>query len=92
MRSSIICAALLSAVSLSSAALALDIKAGTFVTTADGKRVGRIYDVDKARDGVVSSVSIIRESKLIRIPASTLTAADKGLTTSLSFSDIKKLK
>lgn len=92
MRSSIICAALLSAVSLSSAALAIDIKAGAIVTTADGKRVGRVYDVDKARDGVVSGVSIIRENKIIHIAASTLTASDKGLTTSLSYGDIKKLK
>lgn len=94
MRSSIICAALLSAVSLSTAALAdaPALKAGQFVTTSDGKRLGRVYDVDKAKDGSVTGVSIIRDNKILHVAAGTLSSADNGLKTSLSYDDIKKLK
>ena len=94
MRSSIIIAALLSAASLGSAALAdaPAIKTGAFVTTSDGKRVGRVYEIDKAKDGTVTSVSIIRENMVIHIATSTLTPSDKGLTTSMTYADVKKLK
>ncbi len=93
MRSSIICAAILSVASLSSAALAdVAIKTGAFVTTSDGKRVGRVYDIDKAKDGTVVSVAIIKDNKIIHIPVSTLTTAETGITTSLSNADVKKLK
>ena len=94
MRSTIIAAALLSLASLSSGALAeaaADIRAGLLVTTSDGKRVGRIYDVEKANDGSVTRVAIIRDNAVIHIAASTLTASDKGLTTSLSYGEVKKL-
>ena len=95
MRSSIICAAVLSLVSLSTGALAEavgTIKTGQFVTTSDGKRLGRVYDIDKGADGAASSVSIIVDNRIINIAASTLTASAKGLTTSLSNADIKKLR
>jgi sporulation protein YlmC with PRC-barrel domain len=94
MRSSIICAALLSAVSLSAAALAETpaIKPGAFVTTSDGKRIGRVYDLDKAKDGTVTGVSIIRDNRIIHIATDTLSSADNGLKTSLSYDDVKKLK
>lgn len=96
MRSAIVCAALLSAVSLASGAVASTapngLKTGEFVTTSDGKRVGRIYDFDKAKDGNVTGVSIIRDNRIIHIATSTLTSSDKGATTSLSYEDIKKLK
>jgi hypothetical protein len=95
MRSSIIFAALISAVSLSSGAFAEtvgNIKTGAFVSTSDGKRIGRVYDIDKAADGSASSVSVIVDNKIIHIAASTLSPSDKGLTTSLSHADIKKLR
>jgi sporulation protein YlmC with PRC-barrel domain len=95
MRSTIIAAALLSVVSLSTGALAEvvgTIKTGAFVSTSDGKRIGRVYDIDKAADGSASSVAIIVDNKIIHIQASTLTASDKGLTTSLTNADIKKLR
>jgi len=91
MRTSIICAALLSAVSLSGAALAIDVKTGAFVSTSDGKRIGRVYEVEKAKDGTQKSIAIIRDNRIIHINISTLTAGEKGLTTSLSSDDIKKM-
>ena len=96
MRSSIIFAAMLSIVSMPSAVLAqaaaANVKAGMMVTSSDGKRIGRVYDVDKAKDGTVNSVSIIRDSRLIHVSASTLSSTDKGLTTSLTRADVAKLK
>jgi sporulation protein YlmC with PRC-barrel domain len=95
MHYSIICAALISAVTLSTGAFAEvvgNIKSGAFVTTSDGKRIGRVYDIEKAADGSASSVSIIVDNRIIHIGASTLTASDKGLTTSLTNADIKKLR
>jgi len=95
MRFAVICSAMLSAASLSSVALAQAaapvIKNGMTVTTSDGKRIGRVYDVDKARDGSLS-VAIIRDAKIIRIAVSTLTAADKGLVTSLTSEQLSKLR
>ena len=95
MRSTLIVAALLSVASLSTGALAETvgtIKTGQFVTTSDGQRIGRVYDIDKDADGAATSVSIIVDNRIINIAASTLTASDKGLTTSLSKADIKQLR
>lgn len=95
MRSTTIRAAVLAALAIPAVAFAQSapaIKTGQMVTSGDGKRVGRVYDIDKAKDGSVASVVIIRDSKIIRIAASTLTSSDKGLTTSLSNADVAKLK
>lgn len=95
MRSTMIRAAILSALAIPAAVFAQAeapaIKTGMLITSADGKRVGRIYDLDK-KDGAVTAVQIIRDSRIIRISASTLTPAEKGLTTSLSSADVAKLK
>jgi sporulation protein YlmC with PRC-barrel domain len=95
MRSTLILAALLSVATLSNGALAETvgiIKTGQFVTTSDGKRIGRVYDIDKGADGTATSISIIVDSRIINIATSTLTASDKGLTTSLTNADVKKLR
>lgn len=94
MRSTIILAAMVSAIALPTALLAETpaLKSGMVVTSSDGKRVGRIYDLDKAKDGTVQSIVVIRDAKIIHIAASTLTASDKGLTTSLTNAEVIKLK
>ena len=89
----IVSAAMLSTLAVPAALMAqaatLVAKPGMLVTSSDGKRIGRIYDVEKS-GGAVSTIVIIRDSQLLRIPASTLTAADKGLVTSMSNADLKK--
>lgn len=65
------------------------IKENALVTTADGKRIGRIYELRKAKDGTVTSVAIIKDDRMIHVPASTLTAGEKGLITSLTSQDLK---
>ena len=96
MRSTIIRTAILSilaipAASFAQAAAAPTIRTGMMVVSADGKRVGRIYDLTK-KDGAITAVEIIRDSRIIRINASTLSAAERGLTTTLSSADIAQLK
>ena len=65
------------------------IHVGAIVTTADGKRLGRIYDMDKARDGTVMSVAIFKDNRIIRLPAPSLSAGDEGLITSLTSKELK---
>lgn len=55
------------------------------VFSADGRRIGRI---DRVR---ATSVSVIYNGKFVEIPLDTLSAADKGYTTTLNKADIGKL-
>jgi hypothetical protein len=71
------------------AVAAANVKKGTIVYTADGRRVGR---VDRVRDeNGAATVGIIYDGRFVNIPVSTLRASDKGLTTSLGKADLKKL-
>lgn len=69
----------------SAPAAAANVKQGAMVYSADGRRIGR---VDRVRDG---AVNIIFDGRIVRIPVSTLSDADKGLTTSLTRKDVTKL-
>jgi hypothetical protein len=70
-----------------SAAHAADAKVGAMVKTSDGKRVGRIYQIDNGQTAV-----ILKDDKAVKIAVSTLSGNDKELTTSLSAADIAKQK
>jgi hypothetical protein len=79
---------------LSTAALvqaAPELRVGTLVKSSDGKTIGRIYAVDKAKDGS-ESVVILRNDKALHLAPSTLSASESGLTSSLSYADVVKLK
>ncbi len=65
---------------------------GAAVFTADGKRLGPVNDIDKAADGSVKAIVVIKGSKVIHLDPSTLSASDKGWTTSLTSADVAKLK
>ncbi|QZP09947.1 hypothetical protein K5X80_16080 [Caenibius sp. WL] len=69
----------------SAPAAASNVKQGVMVYSADGRRIGR---VDRVRDG---AVSIIFDGRIVRIPVSTLSDAEKGVTTSLTRKDVTKL-
>jgi hypothetical protein len=62
-------------------------KLGSVITTADGKRLGRVDDIHQATKKEAASVGIIYDGHFIFVPVSTLTAADKGYTTSLSLKE-----
>ena len=66
-------------------AAASNVKKGVMVYSADGRRIGR---VDFVRD---NAVGIIYNSRFVKIPVSTLSDSDKGVTTSLTGKDVSKL-
>lgn len=66
------------------------IKEGVVVFSAEGRRIGRI-DRIKSAEGAPTAVSIIYNGRFIYIPVSTLTAGDRGLTSSLSKAELNKL-
>jgi hypothetical protein len=72
------------------AAAPATIAAGAFLRTADGKRAGQIFSVDKAADGSVTGAALIGpNSVLVHVPVSTITAVDKShFTTSMNYRDI----
>ncbi|GAD47331.1 hypothetical protein NT2_01_00990 [Caenibius tardaugens NBRC 16725] len=70
----------------SAPAAASNVKKGAMVYSADGRRIGR---VDRIRD---DAVNIIYDGRMIRIPVSTLTDSDKGVTTSLTGKEVSRLK
>src|SRR5438105_2625100 len=71
---------------LSTAAMAAP-QVGAMVKTSDGKRVGRIYQIDHGQTAV-----IFKGTKAIKIDVGTLSGEGKELTTSLSAVDIAKQK
>ena len=86
--------ALAAALSFSAVAVAQDapaIKARTMVKTADGVRIGFIDRVFQNAEGAPTSVQIIYKGRFVSIPAATLSNGEKGLVTSLTADDLKKL-
>ena len=68
------------------------LKSGVVLLSSDGKRIGRIERVVKGADGTPVSVSLIADSRFVYVPASTITASEKGLSTSLTRAEVRKLK
>ena len=73
------------------AAAPMVLRANQMIRSSDGNRIGTIDSVDKAKDGTPIAVHVIFDSRFITIPASTLSTAPKGLMTSLSYADIRKM-
>ena len=69
------------------AVAAAEIKPGSMLVSADGKRIGRIERVTAE-----GTASIIFDSRFVYVPTSTISASDRGLVTSLSRSDVRRLK
>ena len=62
-------------------------EAGKMLLGADGVRLGAVYRVTS--DG---SAQLIVDGKMVTVPAATLSVVDGKLTTSLSKSDVRKLR
>jgi hypothetical protein len=80
--------------SLSTAAIATDapvIKDRALVKTVDGRKVGFIDRILKNADGQPTGVQIIYGGRFVVIPAASLSAAEKGLVTSLTAKEVNKL-
>jgi len=61
------------------------------IYSADGTKIGKVDRVLTASDGTVTGVRIIYRGKFIIIPATTLNVGEKGIATSLSNAELKKL-
>ena len=93
MKFSVAFAAALS-LSVSAAAIAADaplIKQNALVKTADGRKVGYIDRILKDSAGAPTGVQIIYSGRFVVIPATTLSAAEKGLVTSLTAKEVNRL-
>jgi hypothetical protein len=96
MRFSLATAAIISVLSISAAASAqtapVQVKAGEVIRYSTGGMVGRVEYLDKAKDGSLQGVAVIYDnSRMVHIPASTLSAGQKGYVTSLSKAEVAKL-
>ncbi|MPS67267.1 MAG: hypothetical protein E2586_02055 [Novosphingobium sp.] len=67
------------------------VKRNDAVYSANGTRIGKVERVLTDSKGTATSVRIIFRGKFITIPVATLTPGEKGVTTSMSTDDIKKL-
>ena len=67
------------------------IKGNEILRSADGRRIGTIDRVVLDQDRSPVAVSLVVGSRFVKVPVSTLTAANGGLVTSLSYDEIKKL-
>lgn len=101
MRITLITAAIVSTLSISAAAMAepgasatsaIQLKAGDMVRYSDGRPVGRIEYVGRAKDGAPTDVAVAYEnSRMVHIPVSTLSAGQKDYVTSLTKDQVSKL-
>ena len=71
--------------SAAAAASAPTVSRGALIFSAEGRRIGR---VDRVRG---SDVSVIYNGKFVSIPTSSLSAGERGLTTSLTQAELGKL-
>jgi hypothetical protein len=100
MRLTLITAALMSALSISTiavaqpapdAAPAAKVKAGERIYSADGSAIGRVEYVDKAKDGGAKDVAVIYNMHMVHIPADSLSTGPNGYVTTLKRADVAKL-
>jgi hypothetical protein len=74
------------------AAANFPLHSGATLKSADGRRIGFIDQVVSAKGGQPTAVQVILDSRIVNIPASTITAVDKShFTTSLSYKDVEHL-
>ncbi len=72
---------------------ASELRVGTVLSTADGRRVGRVSRIYKSKDGTPVSASVIVDGRFAIIPIGTITAKNKSVaTTTLTLAEIRKLK
>ena len=67
------------------AAAAPTISRGVMIFSAEGRRIGRI---DRLRG---ENVTVIYNGRFVEIPSSSLSAGERGLTTSLKSAELAKL-
>lgn len=69
-----------------------ELKSHMMITSADGARVGKIEYLVKGEDGAPTAAKVIIDGRFVSIPVSSLTTSEKGVTTSLTKNEVRKLK
>jgi hypothetical protein len=77
-------------ISAGAAQAASPVKRHTMLYSADDTKIGRVETIVEGTGGP-SAVRVIYRGKFVTIPASSLTDDAKGLKTSLSTADLKKM-
>lgn len=67
------------------------IKGGETLRSVDGRRIGNVDHLVMGQDRSPVAVALVFGSRFVKIPVSTITVANGGLVTSLSYSELKKL-
>ncbi len=63
----------------------VEIKRGAMIYTADGKRLGNVYRLSASGDA-----QLIYRSKMLTVPASTLSQSEGKLITSMTLDEVRK--
>jgi hypothetical protein len=69
------------------------IKEGKLLKSSDGRRLGRIDQLDKAKDGTPMTAELFSSSGILYIPVSTISSSDgTNFVTSMSYAEVMKGK
>jgi hypothetical protein len=69
------------------------VKVGRLLSTSDGRRLGRIDQVDKGADGAPVTVQLFSQNGILYVPVSTISAGSgTSLVTSKSYAEVTKRK
>ncbi len=69
----------------------VSVREGAILTTADGRRLGRIARVVNNAAGDPVAASVIVDSRFVSVPLSTITVDGRRATTSLSLAQVRDL-
>jgi hypothetical protein len=72
---------------------AVTVKEGKLLKSSDGRRLGRIDQLDKAKDGTLTTAELFSSSGILYVPVSTISSPDgTNFVTSLSYAEVMKGK
>lgn len=68
------------------------IKVGKMLVSSDGHRLGRIDQVDKGSDGAPLTVELFSSDGIRYVPVATLSPANAGFATTMTYAAVMKSK
>ncbi|MDB5737439.1 MAG: hypothetical protein JWO65_1107 [Sphingomonas bacterium] len=72
---------------------AVTIKEGKLLKSSDGRRLGRIDQLDKAKDGTLTTAELFTSSGILYVPVATISSPDgANFVTSMSYAEVMKGK
>ena len=69
------------------------VKVGKMLSSSDGRRLGRIDQLNKAKDGTPETAELFSDMGILYVPVSSISASgDSKLVTSLTYAEVTKRK